>query len=183
MDWFDPEVWKVPAALAEHWQKIAGAVVVIGGAVGTLAKWGLAPVRWTISKVRGASVTPIQRQGSLRFVLSDEASGWAPAGMQQGTHVRSIWHVTNVSDRGVVLLKARLGDHQAHHSDVYVFGSGPPGPENLIPAHALRETLVQISFLPEICSDRKPLVADVIFTDNYGDEHRIPSVRFPYRGP
>jgi hypothetical protein len=28
-----------------------------------------------------------------------------------------------------------------------------------------------------------PIVADVIFTDNFGDEHRVQSVRFEYRGP
>jgi hypothetical protein len=29
---------------------------------------------------------------------------------------------------------------------------------------------------------RQPFVADVIFTDNLGDEHRVRSVRFNYRG-
>jgi hypothetical protein len=40
VDWFDPETWKVPAALAEHWQKIAVAFVAIVGAFGTVLKWG-----------------------------------------------------------------------------------------------------------------------------------------------
>jgi hypothetical protein len=81
MDWFDPEIWKVPAALAEHWQKIAGAIVVIGGALGTLLRWGLAPIRWLVAKSRRA---PPAREFSppddrpLRFV---DRSGHKRAGV------------------------------------------------------------------------------------------------------
>jgi hypothetical protein len=45
VDRLDPEAWKVPAALAEHWQKIAVAAVAIGAALGSIAKWGWAPIR------------------------------------------------------------------------------------------------------------------------------------------
>ena len=45
MDGTDPDTWKAPAALIEHWQKIAAGLVVILGAGGTLLKWGFTPFR------------------------------------------------------------------------------------------------------------------------------------------
>jgi hypothetical protein len=49
MDWVDPNQWKPLAALADYWKAVAVAVVAIGGAIGTVARWGFAPVRsvWT----------------------------------------------------------------------------------------------------------------------------------------
>ena len=41
----------------------------------------------------------------------------------------------------------------------------------------------KLHFVQAICDARKPLVANVIFTDNYEEEYRIQSVRFPYTGP
>ena len=65
MGFFSPETWDIPAQLAEHWQKIALGVVAIGGAIGSVVKWGLAPVRWAASKARFRS--PRER-ADLRFV-------------------------------------------------------------------------------------------------------------------
>ena len=47
----------------------------------------------------------------------------------------------------------------------------------------MSEVFADFSFFPAICAEREPLVADVIFTDNYGEEHAVPGVRFQYLGP
>jgi hypothetical protein len=183
MDWFDPDTWKLPAQLVEQWQKIAAAVVVIGGAADSIAKWGLAPVRWVGSKLRRSP----PRELYLRFVPNDNLSRWsiATAGDRQGTHVHGRWDVTNTSDSNVIILKARLSGRGTPISQVYTqhpeqndFGSRYP-----IMAHTISEVTADFSFFPAICSGREPLVADVLFTDNYGEEHVVPSVRFQYIGP
>jgi hypothetical protein len=190
VDWFDPETWKVPAALAEHWQKIAVAVVAIGGALGSIAKWGWAPVHRIWSTIR-----PTRTQNTvspLRFVLNEHQSLWSHSSNngQPGTYVHGHWHVTNVTDRDFVLLTARLSGYDAQFPRVMTqspsadqFGVRTFASKNPILAGQLSEVAADFHFFPAILHGRDPFVADVIFTDNYGDEHRIRSVRFPYRGP
>jgi predicted permease len=203
VDWFDPETWKVPAALAEHWQKIAVAIVAIVGALGTVLRWGLAPIRWLAAKFRATQArepsphnggalrlswelrVPIERP--LRFVLNDEQSFWGQAriGDQPGTQVSGRWDVTNVCDRDVVILGARLANHLAQTTVVFTkspvadrfarhtFGSGNP-----IPANRMSEIMITLFFSPPICDGYDPLTADVIFTDNYEGQHVVRQARF-----
>src|SRR5258708_16904327 len=191
VDWFDPETWKVPAALAEHWQKIAVAFVAIVGAFGTVLKWGgsvlrwgLAPIRWLAAKFRATqerAPSPLDER-PLRFVLDNQRSFWGPAGSgdQVGTQVAGHWDVTNVSDRDVVILGARLANHSAHTTVVvtknpvgHTFGSRNP-----IPAHRMSQVMMTLFFSPPISDGYDPLTADVIFTDNYEGQHVVRQARF-----
>jgi hypothetical protein len=181
MDWLNPEWLKPFAALAEYWKEIIGAAVVIVGAIFAFIKWGWTLVSDVLSKF--AQARQRQKKPPLRFVLNEQASFWTPAGTQEGTHVRGFWYVTNTSVRNVVLLKARLRNRQAHFFHVHAYEqSDVPSGGALIPAHHRVQMTADLSFLTVICTPREDLVADVIFTDNYGEEHRIRSVRFPYRG-
>jgi len=62
--------------------------------------------------------------------------------------------------------------------DQNVFGSRNP-----IVANRMSEITADFSFFPGIGFDRDPLITDVIFTDNYAEEHRVQSVRFQRIGP
>jgi hypothetical protein len=190
VDWFDPDTWKVPAALADHWGKIAGAAVVVAGAVGTFAKWGRAPIRWIWSAAQRTRVPRATKP--LRFVLNEHQSLWSHAtnAGQPGTYVHGHWYVTNLTDRDFVLLAVRLEGHNVQFPRVMTqapkgdqFGVRTFASKNPILAGQLSEVAADFQFFPPIMSGRGAFVAHVIFTDNYGDEHRIPSVRFPYRGP
>ena len=57
VDFLDPETWNVPAQLAENWQKIALAIVAVGGAIGSVAKWGITPIREAWSRLSRAPQT------------------------------------------------------------------------------------------------------------------------------
>jgi|SRR5664279_2862622 len=186
MDWLDPQLWKKPAELLGYWQTIVvGGGAVVGVLWGFLI-WGLAPLRRLVSKLWSRKKAPVERP--LRFVLDDHQSLWSPAksGDQHGTQVHGHWHVTNISDLNVVLLHARLEGHEAKFSHVLAlrgdnrraFARRSP-----IPANTMSEVAADFTYFPAICSGREPLIADVIFTDNYEEEHRVRSVRFPYRGP
>jgi hypothetical protein len=189
VDWFDPETWKVLAALAEHWQKIAVAIVAIVGALGTLLRWGLAPFRWLAAKFRATLArerSPLNER-PLRFVLNDQRSFWGQAhnGDQAGTQVNGQWHVTNVSDRDVVILGARLANHSAQTT--FVATKSPVGDRvgvhifdfrNFIPANRMSEVVMTLFFFPPICDGYVPLIADVIFTDNYEGQHVVKQARF-----
>jgi hypothetical protein len=100
-------------------------------------------------------------------------------GSRTGTHLHGHWFVTNTSNHNLRLLKARLHQHGAdftnvftQHPDWNVFGRYPIQP------HALSEVVVDFTFFPPMGRGREPIVASVIFTDNYGDEHLLQSVRF-----
>jgi hypothetical protein len=95
------------------------------------------------------------------------------------------WHVTNISNHNFMILKARIQGYEPEFSHVWtrapdrnVFGLRDP-----ILAKRLSEVSADFAFFPSIGTARDPIIADVIFADNYGDDHRVPSVRFRRVGP
>jgi TIR domain len=112
----------------------------------------------------------------LRFVQNEQQSFWGPCkrGNEQGTQVAGHWHVTNTSDRDVVLLHVRLDGHTSTFSNVATEGIEDRlyGSTHPIPAHRMGRISANLFYCPPIASGTKPLVADVIFTDNYENEHR-----------
>jgi len=179
----------VPAALAEHWQKIAVAIVPVAAALGTLLKWGWAPIRWLLAQFRRPVKfgSPSRDERPLRFVLNDQQSFWGPArsGDRAGTQVAGHWHVTNVSDRDVVILGARLANHVAQIANVATespiadrYGVRTFDSRNAIPANRMSEVTANLFFFPAICDGHDPLIADVIFIDNYESEHVVRQARF-----
>ena len=139
MDLLDPEFWKLPASLIDYWREIAGGVVVIGGAIGSILRWGLKPVRWAWSKLSQRSPTPDIRR-PLRFVQDEQQSFWGPAknGEEHGTQIAGQWHVTNISDRDVVLLRARLDGHHTLFGHVATEGLNDRLYSRTFPIHAHR---------------------------------------------
>jgi hypothetical protein len=134
VDWSNPDTWKLPAALVGYAQTIVVGGVAILVALGTILRWGLRPIRWLWSKVINFRPQPAiagdQPQTPdarpLRFVLDESQSFWRPAkkGGTPGTQIHRRWHVTNVSDRAIALLRARLDDYQDEFSRVITEGFG-----------------------------------------------------------
>jgi putative intracellular protease/amidase len=182
MDWLNPDTWKAPADLLEHWQAIAAAIVAIAGAIGAAFRWGSRPFVKLAAKIRGAGKPAAAvSERPLRFVQNEQQSFWGPAtlGKEQGTQVAGHWTVTNTLHSPIVLLKARLDGYSASHVHVATEGTtGEYSSRAFIPARSIRQVVVQFSFFPVIASGFDPLFADVIFTDNFEDEHRVRSATF-----
>jgi putative intracellular protease/amidase len=168
---FDPETWKQPAALLEDWRSILVAAIAIGGAIGAAFRRSRHWVVSLIAKIRGAgkpAAAVVERP--LRFVQIEQPSFWGPMsrGQEQGTQVVGHWAVTNTLHSPVVLLKARLDGYRASHVHVATEGAtGDYSSRTFIPARSIRQVVVQFSFFPVIASGFDPLIADVIFTDNF----------------
>ena len=47
----------------------------------------------------------------------------------------------------------------------------------------MSEVFADFINFPGVRTGNDPFVSDVIFTDNYGDEHLVPAVRFKRTGP
>lgn len=181
MDWLDPNAWKLSASLIDYWKTILVGGVAIGGAVVTILRWGLKPFRWAWSWIaRTDRPTNISRP--LRFVQNERQSFWGPAKM--GTQVVGRWQVTNISDRHIFLLRARLDGHPSRFGNVITEGTdGLHSSKHPVPAQHMTGVAVDFMFFPPIISGNEPLVADVIFKGNFEDEHRVPS-RFRFiHGP
>jgi hypothetical protein len=126
------------------------------------------------------------KQKGISFVSNDRYCHWSEAKLndQSGTFVNGRWHVTNSSESDVMILKARLGEYETRFARVEtrhpederpIFGDYP------IQSHQMSEVSVDLTFFPPIGRAPKPIISDLIFTDNFGKEHRV-RARFPYIG-
>jgi hypothetical protein len=125
--------------------------------------------------------------GSLIFVNIRQQSFWGPAkgGEEEGTQLRGIWSVTNVSDRDHYILDARLDEHRTNY---VVFSIEDPttglhSAKHVIRPKSTTELAANFFFFPPIISESVPLVADVVFTDNFGRQHLVRSEFHPVGRP
>jgi hypothetical protein len=91
----------------------------------------------------------------------------------------SFWgefNVTNVTSQNVFLLKFRFhGLNTERHMLL-----GDPADDARVPIFRRHICTVKIHCLLRPLRAREPFIVDVI---NFGDEHRVRSVRFDFRGP
>lgn len=181
----------------EWWKSVLLGAVAVIGAIVTLTGWGRSAGRWAYDKLLRRSVhhettashaNPSPGGGSrpLRFVLDDHQSFWHLGGVkgEPATQICGHWHVTNVTERNVVILKARVVGHDAYQAHVTTGPSKPHGmwsSKNPIPKRSKSEVSADFFFRPPICAGDAPFLADVVFTDNYGDEHTVTGVTFRRR--
>src|SRR5262249_3486495 len=94
-------------------------------------------------------------------------------GDRQGTHVLGHWQVTNVSDRKVWLLQARLHGHpRPSFTQVMIQGEdGLHSRTNPVPAGHMATVVATLDFFPPIASANEPIMTDIIFPDNFEEEH------------
>jgi len=186
VDWLSPETWTLPATLFGLWGKVASGAAAMAGLLGLIwtgIKKGWAPFSWLLRRWRLHK----QKPSPLAFVANDNQSriSRAQAGERVGSHAVAHFHVTNVSDYDVVLLKARLVGISHEYSGV----STAAGPQNMydsrhpVRARSMGEVMVNFTIFPQAKVKKGTLIRDVIFTDNYGNEHRVRAVRFKALGP
>ena len=178
MDWFDPDT-------LTHWQAILAAIVAIGTPIGAILAWFKPLLRWFQSRTKSEAQ---QNGSSLSFVSKDLQCQWggARSNNQSGTFISGHWNVTNNSESDVVVLKARLSKYESRFVQVLtrhpndernVFGSNYP-----VLSGQMSEVSAAFTFFPPIGRAPKPIISDLIFTDNFGNEYRVPA-KFSFIGP
>ena len=165
-----------------HWVTILLTIAAVGGAIVTIYGWVRTPIRWFQSRPK----SKVRQKGiTLSFVSKDRHCRWSPArgNDQSGTYIASIWNVTNSSESDVVILKARLSKYETQFVQVSTYNPSVEGFGANYPIHSnqMSEVSVDFIFFPSIGRAPKPIISDVIFTDNYGNEHRV-RTQFPYVG-
>ena len=163
-----------------HWGAILTAIVAIGTPIVAILGWFKPLLRWWRSRFE---------KKLLSFAQNDVFCFWGLGKIndQSVTLVTGRWRVTNNSDRDVKITNVRLSKY-VHQSarfgmrnpederNILVYGNFPIAP------HQTLEVEVVLTFFPSIGRAPEPIISDVIFTDNYGNEHRV-RTQFPYVGP
>jgi hypothetical protein len=176
VDWIDLNI-------LTHWGAVLAAIVAIGTPIGAILGWFKPLLRWLRSRKKNDA----RPKGiSLIFVPNDQRCRWGGAkhNDQSGTFVSGHWHVTNSSESDVMILKARFGKYATRFVNVR---TRHPEDERLIvgdypiQSHRMSEVSADFTFFPPIARAPKPIISDVIFTDNFGNEHRV-RTRFSYIG-
>jgi hypothetical protein len=159
-----------------HWVTILLTIATVGGAIVTIYGWVRTPIRWWRSR----------KKKVLSFALNDLFCFWSVSKLndQSVTLVSSRWRVTNNSDRDVRITNVRLSKY-AHQSsrlgmrnpederNILVYGNFPIAP------HQTLEVEVVFTFFPSIGLAPEPIISDVIFTDNFENQHSVPA-KFTY---
>ena len=186
VDWLSPETWTLAATLFGLWGKVASGAVAMAALLGLIwtgIKKGWAPFGWLLRRWPFHKHKP----STLAFVVNDNQAriSRAQAGERVGCHAVAHFHVTNVSNFDVVLLKARLVGISHEYSSV----STAAGPQNMydrrhsVRARSMSDVMADFTIFPQVKIRNGALMRDIIFTDNYGEEHRVRAVRFRALGP
>jgi hypothetical protein len=178
VDWYDPEAWKTTAGAITA---VVAAITAGVGAIAATTKKGRDLAKRTWSAIR-----PKSTRADLRFVYGDRAMFWgfAQIGDEQATQLIGTFQATNVSHTDVTLIKFRFRGLQTEHHQLIVGpGTIQPMPRNLLPRGYMSQVDIHCIARSCRCKPRQPFTADLIFTDNFGDEHKVKKVQFEYRGP
>ncbi|MCU1276229.1 MAG: High-affnity carbon uptake protein Hat/HatR [Bryobacterales bacterium] len=112
------------------------------------------------------SASPPTPSAKLIFVVNDDRSSWEKADdwllFPDAIKVRGEWWVSNLSGSDVEFLKVRLADEQARFTELY---------NRAIAAGQTAQISALFYFSPPIIHDEGPLIADIVFTDKYGEQY------------
>jgi hypothetical protein len=167
----NPDLWKT--ALVQDWMAIFVAWITLFGA--------FVIASWISVRLRRGSRRP--GKATLQFVTYQRGTFWTKqsSGLEEITHLRGVWRVTNTTDSDVRLKDFRLRRLATEHRSFAVGGSGDPG--YVLPPNAMREVEINCVIQQTAIRRDKPLRADVCFEDHSGNEYWVRRVTFTYRTP
>jgi hypothetical protein len=179
VDLLDPETWKRPAELAGYRREMGGGALGLLAVLGSATTKGRAALTRAWRRVMGTK----PKIADLRFVQDDRRTFWsfAKLGSDDVSSIFGAWNVTNLSTLSVCLLRFRIRSEQSEHH--VILSESHVDHVVIIRAGRMVQLDAHCIIRRKLGSAQQLFIADVFFTDNYGDEHRVRSVRFDYRGP
>jgi hypothetical protein len=176
----DPNALKEPAEWAGYIQAIVAAAVVVFGAIASATKRGR---EWAARMWKRLAGKPRTAKADLRFVTSDRETCWSRGtlGADEIAIFNGVWHVTNVSESPVSVLKFRVQGLVTENHLLVVDPALGRRPGYVVAPGKISQVGMQC-MLRKAMKGKQPVVADVIFTDNFGDEHKVRRVQFKHRG-
>ena len=117
---------------------------------------------------------PVSRQNAL----------WWHMGLMDGQPAMQIvgdLNVTNISKYGVFVMGAKLRNLKAiGHALVRAHDSNMYGTTHIIPQGAISDLRFDFFVQPPVTDEDKPFMANVAIVDQFGNEHWLEGLEFPY---
>jgi len=169
VDWFENTL--------THWGAILTAIVAIGTPIVAILGWFKPLLSWFRSRLKRKAE---QKGITLSFVQNDRHCHWGEARLndEPGTFISGRWDVTNSSNSDVMILKASLAKRTTRSAPV---STRHPEDERsifgkfTIPSYGMSEVSVEFPIFPTFGRAPEPIISDVIFTDNFENEYRVPT--------
>jgi hypothetical protein len=168
-------------------QIAVGIIIGLLTIIGTVFGWFGKTWRWAASFFRSKPVTGIIDVPAKTIILVPmsrlNACWWHMGSMgdQPGMQIVGDLNVTNISKYGVVLMGAKLRKPKAvGHAIVRAHDSNVYSTKNMIPRGAVSDLRFDFFVRPAICKEGKLFTADVAIIDQFGNEHWLKNIQFPY---
>ncbi len=162
---------------------VATVLVILGTVFGWFGKaW-----RWLTALFKpkpAAGVIDIPKKTMVLIPMSRSNALWWHMGSIGGKPAMQIvgdLNVTNISKYGVIVMGAKLrrpaatGNAlvRAHNANVY-------SSKHVIPEGAVSDLRFDFFVEPPVCKEGEVLTGDVAIIDQFGNEHWLKGLRFPY---
>lgn len=155
--------------------------------LGTIFGWFGKALRWVLSLFRPKPPIGVIEVPSKTMILipvsRNNALWWHMGAMddQPAMQIVGDLNVTNISKYGVFVMGAKLRKPKAvghalvraHKSDMY-------GTKHVIPQGAVSDLRFDFFVQPPVCEKGKSFKADVAIIDQFGNEHWLKGLEFPY---
>ncbi len=156
---------------------IAAVVTILAGIV-AITEWGRN--QWKkLCRFIGRYYPKVPRK-TVRVIPRHHRNWWHLGSLKGKPAMQVVchWYITNVSDVDVLICEVSLrkpktiGHIFVRHPRQDVYGRYP------IPPGCTTKASADFWIRPPICEEDEPLVADIDFTDQFGNCHRVRKVKF-----
>jgi len=164
------------------------AVTIVGGLLailGIVFGWFGKAYRWIASKVRpkpSPGIIEVPSKIMIIMPLAQSKALWWHMGGMNGHPAMQIvgdLSVTNISHYGLYIMGSKLRRPKAV-GHALVQGESGYGIGNLIPERAVTNLRFDFYVQPPVCAAGKAFKADVAVIDQFGNEHWLKGLTFPY---
>jgi hypothetical protein len=118
---------------------------------------------------------PVTRQNALWWHMGS-------MGDQPAMQIVGDLNITNISKYGVLVMGARLRKPKAiGHAFVRAQNENLYGSKHMVPAGGISDLRFDFFVQPPVCKEGKPFKGDVAIIDQFGNEHWLKGLEFPYQ--
>src|SRR4029434_11280429 len=116
-------------------------------------------------------------------LLSDQRWRTASVGAQPAMQIVSAWHVTNRAKQAIHIHRARIVRPRTARTDGEVYVIDPRtnlAGDGMLAPRSVAEVVTQFFVHPPVCQEGDDFKAKLVFTDQFGNEHKTKWIVFKY---
>ena len=164
-----------------------GIVVGLLAIIGTVSGWFVKIWRWMYSPSQSkpaVGVIDVPTKTIILIPVARQNALWWHMGVMSGQPVMQVvgdLNVTNISKVGVIVMGARMRKPKATgHALVSSHESQLYSSKNVIPVGAVSDLRFDFYVQPPVCEKGNLFKADIAIIDQFGNEHWLKDMEFPY---